>query len=406
MLNTDIQVRKWKAQKGGDRTSCGHSLYLRGWDDGTKVLEFRTKSGWVTLGSYPSLSLAEARAMVPVCKQLLKDNVATTEGLKALVTRVNTAHDLSLLAARNINDDKVSKMHTFDKAYRDWYQRQLRSGIWTHRASISRPLTFYETYAEKHIGSLRLDEIRRSTIKAFMQPLFMSNPALASKLVGYINKVFEEAMDNELIDANPTPQKFAKPNREPSHAPSLQFEQLPELWSWLKLQEFSDTMKAAMRLTIVTAHRAAVISNMKKTHYDQESGVWAIPRKPKGSTEVGLMKSRRAFDARLPIGLRHELERLITASQDCDYVFSIDGKRPINAESLRRNFKRFGPITTHGFRNTFKTWCLHNDVDDFLADRYCDHAFKGLDKNYRRDDLFEQRAELAERYFDFIRGAS
>jgi integrase len=104
--------------------------------------------------------------------------------------------------------------------------------------------------------------------------------------------------------------------------------------------------------------------------------------------------------------LRHELERLITASQDCDYVFSIDGKRPINAESLRRNFKRFGPITTHGFRNTFKTWCLHNDVDDFLADRYCDHAFKGLDKNYRRDDLFEQRAELAKRYFDFIRGAS
>jgi hypothetical protein len=41
-----------------------------------------------------------------------------------------------------------------------------------------------------------------------------------------------------------------------------------------------------------------------------------------------------------------------------------------------------------------------------LADRYCDHAFKGLDKNYRRDDLFEQRAELAKRYFDFIRGAS
>jgi len=41
-----------------------------------------------------------------------------------------------------------------------------------------------------------------------------------------------------------------------------------------------------------------------------------------------------------------------------------------------------------------------------LADRYCDHALKGLEKNYRRDDLFEQRAELAKRYFDFIRGAS
>ena len=343
--------------------------------------------------------------MIPVCKRLLKDNVATVKTLKAMVTRVNTAHDLGILAARNVNDASVSQMLTFDRAYRDWYQRQLKSGIWTHRASMSRPLTFYETYAAKHIGGLRLDEIRRSTIKSFMQPLFMSRPALASKLLGYINKVFEEAMDNELIDANPTPQKFAKPNREPSHAPSLNFDQLPALWSWIDLQDFSDTMKAAMRLTVVTAHRAGVISNMRKAHYTSENGLWAIPRKPEGSTEVGLMKSRRAFDTKVPKGLRPELERLITASEDCEYVFSVDGKRPINAESLRRNFRRFGPITTHGFRNTFKTWCLHNDVDDFLADRYCDHALKGLDKNYRRDDLFEQRAELASRYFDFIRGA-
>ena len=406
MLNTDVQVRKWKAKKSGSRTSCGQNLYLRGWDDGTKALEFRTKSGWVTLGSYPSLSLAEARAMVPVCKQLLKDNIATTESLKALVTRVNTAHDLGLLAARNVNDDNVSKMQTFDVAYRDWYHRQLKSGIWTHRASISRPLTFYETYAEKHIGSLRLDEIRRSTIKAFMQPLFMSHPELASKLLGYINRVFEEAMDNELIDANPTPQKFAKPNREPSHAPSLHFNQLTELWEWLGQQNFSPTMKTAMRLTILTTHRAAVVANMKKAHYKSDSGLWAIPRKPDGSTEVGLMKSRRAFDSRVPAELRPELEALIAASKDCQYVFSVDGKHPINAESLRRNFKRFGPITTHGFRNTFKTWCLHDGVDEFLADRYCDHSLKGLDKNYRRDDLFEQRAELAERYFDFIRGTS
>ena len=98
MLNTDVQVRKWKAEKSGDRASCGQNLYLRGWHDGTKALEFRTKSGWVTLGSYPSLSLAEARAMIPVCKQLLKDNVTTTEGLRALATRVSTAHDLGLLA--------------------------------------------------------------------------------------------------------------------------------------------------------------------------------------------------------------------------------------------------------------------------------------------------------------------
>ena len=43
-------------------------------------------------------------------------------------------------------------------------------------------------------------------------------------------------------------------------------------------------------------------------------------------------------------------------------------------------------------------------VDDFLADRYLDHGLVGLDKNYRRDNLFKKRAELAERYCAFVLG--
>lgn len=136
-LNTGIQVRKLKTLKSEGRTACGKSLYFRGWDDGTKAFEFRTKSGWVTLGSYPSLSFALERAMILVCKRLLKDNVATLESLKALVSRVNTACDLGFLAARNVNEETVSKMLTFDTAYRDWYHRQLKSGLWTHRTSMT-----------------------------------------------------------------------------------------------------------------------------------------------------------------------------------------------------------------------------------------------------------------------------
>jgi len=102
--------------------------------------------------------------------------------------------------------------------------------------------------------------------------------------------------------------------------------------------------------------------------------------------------------------LPHALsEALCLFPETCPYVFSVNGQRPINAETLRRNFQKFDDITTHGFRNTFKTWCLNYDVEEFLADRYCDHALKGLDKSYRRDDLFDQRAELAERYMSFIR---
>ena len=87
-------------------------------------------------------------------------------------------------------------------------------------------------------------------------------------------------------------------------------------------------------------------------------------------------------------------------------MFTLDGRTQINSETLRRNFQKFDRITTHGFRNSFKTWALNQEpaIDGFLVDRYCDHALAGLDKNYRRDDLFEQRATLAQRYFDFVTG--
>jgi integrase len=86
----------------------------------------------------------------------------------------------------------------------------------------------------------------------------------------------------------------------------------------------------------------------------------------------------------------------------------VDGHKPINAETLRRNFQKFDRITTHGFRNSFKTWALNQEpaIDGFLVDRYCDHALAGLDAHYRRDDLFGQRAALAKRYFDFAIGGN
>lgn len=405
MLTTDLQVRKWKPIDGTDRISCGNSLYLRAFSDGTKTFQFRSTGKWLNLGSYPALSFEQARAMVPVCKRLLKDRVASLESLKGLLSRVATAHELDRLALdQGSAEQAVSEMPTFDEAYRKWYMEQVSANKWTHRASISRPITFYENHAQAHIGNLKLDEITRSTIKDFLQPLFFTNTDLAAKLLGYIRNVFEDAVDVRLIEDNPCPTRFTRPQRATKHAPSLEYQKLPELWAWLQNQPFSNTVKTAMRLAVVTAHRASVIAHMRKAHFDRSTGVWAIPQKPKGSREVGFMKSGRAFSMRLPRAMRNELDPLIMANNECPFVFSLDGHNAINVESLRKNFKTYAPISTHGFRNTFKTWCLNNNVDDFLADRYVDHALQGLDKNYRRDDLFEQRADLAERYLEFCNG--
>ena len=76
----------------------------------------------------------------------------------------------------------------------------------------------------------------------------------------------------------------------------------------------------------------------------------------------------------------------------------------MSPETSRRNFKKFGDVSAHGFRNSFKVWALHQDIDQFLADRYVDHSLEGLDKAYRKDDLFPQRAKLADQYYSYVTG--
>ena len=157
-----------------------------------------------------------------------------------------------------------------------------------------------------------------------------------------------------------------------------------------------------MQLAVITAHRAAVIANMRWQDFDCENGVWTIPEAPTGLSK-GFVKSGNSFSLKLPASLS---EVLCTLPRKSDYVFTIDGLKPINVETLRRNFQKFDKITTNGFRNTFKTWALNQEqpIDAFLVDRYCDHALVEFDKNYKRDDMFDQRAQLAERYYDYCRG--
>ena len=412
-LLTDTEIKKWKPKGNNTRARCGPKLYVRGFETGRKLFQMRfdadRKTRWLDVADYPAMSLSGAREIAAVGARLIKANDCTVESLRVALSKSDTAMALeNRIKARDVALQQTNNTPTFDAAYREWYALQVKANRWTNNASQRRPIKSYELHAERHLGSLPLDRISRPTIKKFMQPLFMSSEEVASKLLGYITEVLEVAYDDELIDGNPCPRKssFTIPKRNTRHAASLHYSRLPELIQWLRSTPFSQPVKVAMQLAIVTAHRASVVANMRWEHVDAETGIWTVPERDVEAREVGLMKSGHSFSSKLPPQLCEALRVLKANQLNDDFVFSVDGRKPINAETLRRNFQKFDAITTHGFRNTFKTWCLNQEppVDIFLVDRYCDHALTGLDKNYRRDDMFDQRAALAKRYCVFVMG--
>ena len=410
-FTTDLQIKKWKPHKNQEIKRVGKGLYVRGFLSGRKLFQIRYKQKWIDLGNYGDKTLSTASELALASIRKLKSNEVSINELKASLARSSNTDDFNEQLERKIDAPAASPtgIPTFSELYREWYKESLNANRWTHKSSISKPIQSFETHLEDEIGNLSIDLVTRSMLREKLQAVFNSHQVLGRDLRRFVDEVMERACDKELIPYNPCPpiKNFTiDKNKKTKHHASLNYKQLPTLWQWIDDQPFSQCVRVAMKTAIITAHRAGVIAHARWEHIDLDEGVWSIPEKPEGRLQLGYMKLGRQFVLKLPEGLLREIRDLSLHNQrHPEFVFAPLGGKNMNAETLRRNFRKFGDITTHGMRNTFKTWALNNDVSDFLADRYVDHALVGLDKAYRRDDLFEQRAELAEHYYAYVTGA-
>ena len=414
-MQTDTAIRKWAVAKNQELHRCGDGLYVRGFLSGRKLFQVRlsvdSKRHWIDVGDYPQKSLAASREISLALKRIAKARGASLEQIKRAALLATSASDFEA----NLNGAKVDTVErtgipTFGEFFKQWYQLQISADRWTHKASINKPIKAYENHLEAKLGNLRIDKITRLDLKNVLQPIYLTNRKLGPDLRAFVAEVFEDAVDAELIDHNPVPpnKRFVKSPIKAQHAPSVHFDRLPELWQWLEQAPYSLQVKVAMRTAIVTVHRASVVAFARWDHINLDSGEWVVPEKPAGIRHDGYMKSGRRFAMKLPSGLLDDFRSLHNSNEakPSEFVFTLRGK-PIHAETLRRNFKKFdNNSSTHGLRNSFKTWCLHQGEDQFVVDRYTDHSLQGLDQAYRRDDMYQQRAELAERYFSYIKGAA
>ena len=220
----------------------------------------------------------------------------------------------------------------------------------------------------------------------------------------YCDDVFEFAVDLEIIDDNPCPpkKKFTKSRRKVGHHGTIPASRLPELYQFVMDRKSDATFKAAAVALVVSALRVSNIAYLRQEHYDPATGKFTIPAKTDGNNRLGLMKTGGQYSNTF----QPEVRDMINAQmiEGHEYVFvSRYNWRNINPESLRKNFKRFDPnLTSHGFRNCFKEWGFNAGLDNFLVDRYCDHALKGLDKAYRRWNTEEARADIARHYYAYM----
>jgi len=372
---TDRQVRN----AGTGYHAVGNSLYLQVTEGKSKSWILRTlvqgKRREMGLGSYPAVSLAEAKELaLTYLKVARKGGDPLQERDKAKVV-VPTFEE----AARAVHAD--------------------HKGGWKNPKHRAQWLSTMEQYVFPKFGALPVSQIDTHHVLDALAPIWVTKPETARRVRQRIGLVLDWAKAKKYrTEANPC-ETISKalpkqPDVEKHHA-ALHYDDLPGFFTELRDSSASDSIKLAFEFLILTATRTGEVLLAQWSEIDLKKREWRIP----GTR----MKAKK--EHRVPLSPR--CIEILESAQKLGgkvYVFPTPDKDvPLSNMALLMLLRRMGKtFTAHGFRSTFRNWA--GDKTNFprqVCEMALAHTVKGVEGDYLRTDLFDKRRKLMEAWASY-----
>ncbi|BCH12108.1 integrase [Mesorhizobium sp. 131-3-5] len=377
-----------KGMKPG-RYSDGGGLYLMVKKGGTKSWTFVHFKGsgkgreWkeAGLGSYPSVSLKDARIAATDCRDRQR------RGLEPIDTEAKV------------------EAPTFAKCSEDFIAEVGKS--WSnpkHKAQWE--MTLGDAYC-KTIQAKPVSEVSTTDVLAILKPVWQAKPETAQRLRGRIERVLDFAKaSGHRSGENPAQWRghlqhlLAKGQKLlRGHHSAMPYGDVP---AFVKRLRASDAMSAkAMDFLILTAARSGEVLGMKWGEVDLQEKLWTVP--------AARMKARKVHRVPLTDAAMAILKPLSEASVS-DYVFPGESKRglsvPLSVMAMTMQMRRMevGQYTPHGFRSAFRDWAGDQTsfprevVEAALAHKVGD----AVENAYRRSDALEKRRKLMAAWANYL----
>lgn len=393
-----LQIRK---------SQSGSKGLVKSWVLRTHIADQRVPLG---LGSYPQISLAEAR-----------------EKAKALALEVSQGLDPRLQRKKRKSDLIASQARS--KTFVDCaeaYINAKESGF-TNDKHKKQWATTLKTYAYPIIGNMLVSEISmRDILDVLQQPLkdpktkkvqgkfWELKTETASRVQGRIKSIFDYAIVNEYrTTLNPatwdgyletqlvSPAKLKKVK----HHPSLPYSELCAFMAQLRKNQ--SISAKALEFLIYSGFRSGSVRLAKWEDIDFDKKVWSVPAtdtKTKVEHTVPLTTRVIKF-------LKVIRNAQAKAGKSTPYLFPGPNGKPLSdmaLSELMRGMKARGEMKSnavpHGFRATFRTWLAEQtSYPDEIRKAANGHKVSDTVKaSYERTDFFEKRRKLMNDWSKFL----
>ena len=339
---------------------------------------FQGKRSDLSLGTYPTISLKEARARATNARNDLNQGQRPLAHWKP-VTKIKQAAES---VARPVFKD-FSKI-CIDNKKTEW-RNQKHGDQWY--ATIKQ-------YADPIIGDKHLDEIDTNDILKILNPIWNTKTVTAVRVRGRLEWILASATTRNLRSGlNPATWRghletiLPKPNKikNEQHHKALPYQEIPAFIT--KLKEMDGVAALALEFLILNANRTGEVIGGLRDEVNA-NGIWVVPK--------DRMKAHR--EHRIPLGKRSQELLLIAKSMDSEssYLFSNNG-HPLSNMAMSMLLRRMGyDITVHGFRSCFRDWVAEETLHSpEVAEKALAHAIANkVESAYRRGDLIEPRRRL------------
>jgi integrase len=384
-----------KAGRAGKYTD-GHGLVLTVGKTGGAYWQWRTtgptgKETTVSYGTYPLVSLAEAREKHREAKRMKLD------GLNPVAAR-QQAKALALVKAGN----------TWGEAADEWVEIMTSRWSETHLATVKQRIS-------KYLGPLKrrpLTEITPPEVLKLLRAIEERGHIETTKRARVIiSQVFRYAIALRKVESDPSAAlvDLLKTAQERHHAAITDPVKLGHLMRAIRSYTGSEVVRKAMVMQALTFQRPGEVRGMRWSEIDLAAGMWTIP--------AIRMKSTRAKKAAgephlVPLSsqavtLLRDLHP-VTGHRDLVFPGQRGQGRCISENAVRVALRTLGfsndDHTPHGFRASART--LLAEVLDYRAEvieAQLAHVVKdGLGRAYNRTTWIDKRKEMMQAWADYL----
>jgi integrase len=340
----------------------------------------------MALGSYPEVSLAQARKRTVEARELLAQGIDPK------------AQRNELLEAKRAETE-----HTFENVATAWFELKKDSVTPAYAEDIWRSLTLHVFPTMK---STPLSEVNAPMVIKLLRPIkAKGNLETVKRVSQRLNEIMTYGVNSGMIFANPPSgirAVFKKPKKE--NMAALPPDELPELMMEIANASIKRTTRCLIEWQLHTMTRPAEAATTRWEDIDFDKRIWTIPPER--------MKKRRPHTIPLTEHALSLLETLKHHSGHREYVFPSDRNPRTHANSQTANMalKRMGfqdRLVSHGMRSMASTILNEHGWDPELIEVALAHVDKDEVRSaYNRADYIERRRPMMAWWSEHIQKAA